>query len=297
MARSQSTLYLAATGMITPIGPNSVCTAAAVRAGISAHRFTEYRNKALEPMTLALVPDAALPPLKDGLGGAVGMTARRRRLLQLATPALQEVLSTYPASGHSLALLLAGPETLPGCPTAIDDTFLDHLAIQTDLPLQRNHCRLMTTGRAGGVHVLELAFRYLEETPHDVVLVGGVDSYQDRYVLGYLGQPRSCSLARPERRRGAGGSGGLFVAGHRTGHGPSWTGALVHPGPTWLGQRTGTPLQPRTVSRRRVGPGLGPGLGTAARGDDPYRVFQHEWRTLLGQGTRGGHDALPSPSR
>lgn len=186
MSRSHTSLYLAATGMITPVGFDAISTAAAVRAEIGAHRLTDYRNKVLEPMIMALVPDAALPPLKESISRQAGVTGRHRRLLQLATPALQQALSTYPVASHPLALLLAGPETLPGCPTAIEDSFIDRLMVQTGIKLQRDNCRLMATGRAGGVHVIELAFRYLEETQNDYVVVGGVESYQDRFVLGYL---------------------------------------------------------------------------------------------------------------
>ena len=86
MSRSHTSLYLAATGMITPVGFDAVSTAAAVRAGIGEHRLTDYRNKVLEPMIMALVPDAALPPQFAGLiASALGMgvgsvlaTTRRR---------------------------------------------------------------------------------------------------------------------------------------------------------------------------------------------------------------------------
>jgi len=186
MPRSHATLYLAATGMITPVGADTVCTATAVRARLGAQRITEYRNKDLEPMILAQVPDAALPPLKASLDRLAGVSGRHRRLLQLAAPALQQVLSSYPNAGHPLALFLAGPETLPGCPTALNGAFVDHLMVQTGITLQRDNCRVLDTGRAGGVHVIELAFRYLEETQHDYVVVGGVESFRDRFVLGHL---------------------------------------------------------------------------------------------------------------
>lgn len=185
MSRSHASLCLAATGMITPVGFNTITTTAAVRAGHNAYFESEFFNRDYNPMLIAKVPDTALPPLHKKLWHAEGLGDRQRRLLQLVVHALADVVAVSPPT-QSLPLFLAGPETLPGCPTALPANFIEHVMTQTGVEFHRPDCRLLTTGRAGGLHAVELAFRYFEQTSSDYVLIGGVDSYQDRFLLEKL---------------------------------------------------------------------------------------------------------------
>jgi 3-oxoacyl-[acyl-carrier-protein] synthase-1 len=178
-------LYLVDSHLITPVGDTALVTAAAVRAGYSAYADTEYANRDYQPMRMARVPEEALPPLKDELWRTNGLSARQRRLLQLMTPVLANAMASL-SGREPPALMLAAPETLPGCPAAVPPTFLDYLSLQTGVDLPRGNCRILATGRAGGLQAVELAFRYVEQAENDLVLIGGVDSYQDHYLLEKL---------------------------------------------------------------------------------------------------------------
>lgn len=178
-------IYLMGSGVISAVGDTAITTAAAVRAGISQYQESPDHNKRLRAMKMALVPDAALPPLNDQLVLTEELTARQSRMLRLTDPALKEALESYPLH-EPIPLLLAGPETLPHCPVPLQTHFLDDIMLQTGANIHRENSRLLATGRAGGLQAIELAFEYFETTGRDYVLIGGVDSCLDRYLLGFL---------------------------------------------------------------------------------------------------------------
>lgn len=178
-------VYLVASGMLTPVGYDSVSTAAAVRAGVSAYANSAHYNKNRQAMRMALIPDDALPPLNPALESNSGLTARQRRLLRIATPALQNLVSTLPLK-EPPALFLALPEVLPGLPAAAPAKFFDHLILQTEVPIDKSVSRIFSRGRAGGVEIIDLAFNYLQSSGNDVVVVGGIDTYLDHVLLGSL---------------------------------------------------------------------------------------------------------------
>lgn len=176
--------WICGIGMMTPAGDCAAQTAASVRAGISRYRESPVYNKRFEPMTLALLPEDALPPLQDELAATPGLTSRQSRMLRLAHKPLLEALAAYPGK-ERLPLLLAGPETFPGRPLAITDTFIGQLSVQTGANLERGLSRLFPAGRAGGMLALKTGLDLLA-AGRDYVLVGGVDSYLDLYLLGTL---------------------------------------------------------------------------------------------------------------
>jgi 3-oxoacyl-[acyl-carrier-protein] synthase I len=175
--------YVAGTGMITSIGCNAQMTAASVLAGISRYQYSDYRNKDLKPIKVAPVPDEALAPLNEALLTS-GVAAHWQQLLRLADPALKECLSSRQFD-QPIPLFLAVPETLPGLSAAVPAKFIKYLKLQTNAPLDPAQSRMFATGRAGGLHAIDLAFKYFEATGRDYVLIGGVDTY--RYALKQLG--------------------------------------------------------------------------------------------------------------
>ena len=182
---SEQSAWIYGIGMLTPVGGCAAQTAASVRAGISRYEESSIYNKAFTPMTMALVPDDVLPPLYDGLANMPKLTSRQARMLRLAHPALLEALESLP-DNRPVPLFLAGPETMPGRPLAITETFLDLLITQTEARLDRGESQLFATGRAGGMQALQAALQILTTGEHEYVLVGGVDSYLDLYLLGTL---------------------------------------------------------------------------------------------------------------
>jgi 3-oxoacyl-[acyl-carrier-protein] synthase-1 len=172
-------------GMVTPVGGCTAQTAASVRAGISRYQESPVHNKRFQPMTMALVPDADLPPLAEPLAAAPGLTARQARMLRLAQPAIEEALQALPP-GPPPPLFLALPETPPGRPPAVTEAFLDDLAAQSGAAIDLDQSRIFPTGRAGGFQAMAEAIELLAQGSLETVLVGGVDSYLDLYLLGTL---------------------------------------------------------------------------------------------------------------
>jgi len=171
--------------MITAIGGNAVQTAAAVRAGINGYQASSVYNKQFNPMTLALVPDEALPPLDDEVAKLPGLRSRQKRMLQLATHPLQHLLEMYP-SQSPVPLMLAGPEKLPGRHSVVSDQFLAQLKQQTGAPIDLKNSYLFPYGRAAGFHAIEAAIQLIEQGVSQAVIVGAVDSYLDLFLLNTL---------------------------------------------------------------------------------------------------------------
>jgi 3-oxoacyl-[acyl-carrier-protein] synthase-1 len=168
--------------MITPVGVNAEMTAAAVRAGVSGYRETDLYSKKFDPLTIASVPDDALPPLSEKLKQEAGLTSRQRRLLRLITPALGEAIGSCAMKGP-VPLFLAGPETLPERPTPLGSRFIESLVSQTGANIDPQYCRLFSAGRAAGFQAVDMAFRYFESTESTFALVGGADSFIDLHWL------------------------------------------------------------------------------------------------------------------
>jgi len=171
--------------MITAVGGNVMQTAAAVRAGINAYQASNIYNKQFNPMTLALVPDEALPPLDDEIAKLPGLTSRQKRMLQLVTPPLQQLLATQPLQ-NAVPLMLAGPEKIPGRHSVVSDQFLAQLKQQTGAAIDLKNSYLFPYGRAAGFHAIEAAMQIIEQGISHVVIVGAVDSYLDLYLLNSL---------------------------------------------------------------------------------------------------------------
>lgn len=177
-------LFVAGTGMITPLGGNTAMTIAAINAGINAYQASSFFNKRDRPMSVTSVPEGALPPLNENLKN-IQLTGRERRLIQLATPALQEVLQHYP-SEHPLPLFLAGPEPIHRNVKATTAKIVAHIKMQANANIDLLNSRYFATGRPGLIDAIDMAFRYFSATNAAYVLVGGVDSYLDVATLGNL---------------------------------------------------------------------------------------------------------------
>ena len=174
-------IEITALGMISPVGADPIMTATSVRSGISAYEASSVINKRFNPMTMALVPEEALPPLEDELI-TQNLSSRQQRMLRLATPALQQLSDALKSPAP---LLLCGPEKMPGRRSVVRDDFLKHLQLQTKAPFDLDNSYVFAEGRAGGFYALEVAMQMLE-AGHQQVMVGGVDSYLDLYLLATL---------------------------------------------------------------------------------------------------------------
>lgn len=175
-------LYIASIGMLTPVGGDLEMTHASVEAGINRYVESNFLNKDAHPMKMALVPDDALIELTEPVSDD-SITARQQRIMRLATVALRQLdfdINIPPP------LFLAGHERLGDEESGFGNAFLDRLIAESNAPLDRENSRLLLTGRAGGIQAVELAFRFLDSTNRDYVVIGGVDSYFDSGLLAAL---------------------------------------------------------------------------------------------------------------
>jgi 3-oxoacyl-[acyl-carrier-protein] synthase-1 len=178
-------VVIASVGMVTAIGLSAAETAASVRSGTARFIETSIRDKRLEPFTLAEVPDDGLAKLADGLGELPGLTARERRMLRLATPALRECLAPIADRGAGVGLCLALPEI--DTPRPLDRRgFLTHLAVQVEGAFDARRSDSSHAGRAGGLLAIGQGVLTIQSGLAEFMIAGGVDTFRDSYVLASL---------------------------------------------------------------------------------------------------------------
>lgn len=170
-------------GMVTPVGLTARTAAAAIRAGISRVRETRLRDSQFRPLVAGLVEDEYLPQLAGELTEPMrGMTLRHRRMVLLAAGALQEAAA---GCDGPLPLLLALPGPYPwGDPMGA--AFLKHLELQSRVGLALSASQVLRQGRAGGLVAVQRALELLATRRVEQVLVGGVDTYWDAFLLANL---------------------------------------------------------------------------------------------------------------
>jgi len=173
------------TGMITPVGLGSAQTCVALACGVPAFEETPIHDRRFQPRVMALLPDEELPELDAAVIGAAELGARQQRMLRLAAPALQEVLDGVDAP-QEIPLFLAGPCPLLDRPDPTAEPFLEQLQQQARVPFQLAASRRFPHGRAAGLLALQAAVETIERGESSRVLVGGVDTFLDLYLLGAL---------------------------------------------------------------------------------------------------------------
>lgn len=168
------------TGMLSPIGLGAAQNAAAFAAGLDGFQASAVHDKAFAPLIMALFPEEELMPLHEDLAG-LPLPPRTSRMLRLAAPALQEACEG--SDGSPPLVLLAAPEPLPDRPAPADAGFLAWLSTQAELELDPES-EILPTGRAGFFEGLVSALAQLAQDPAREVIVGGVDTHLDLYLLG-----------------------------------------------------------------------------------------------------------------
>lgn len=178
-----SKLYIAGTGMITPVGFDTVSTAAAVRAGVSGYAISNYYGSNDEPITMASVPNGIFSEIDANISGGNRYNERHDRVIKMAILAIREACAKQ-----------AKPQPVPlvlGMPVGQDDVeglspFIQNLEQNCTPWISVAQCRSIYSGRAAGMEAIEFAFRYLYELPNDFMLIGGSDSYRDYSRLSPL---------------------------------------------------------------------------------------------------------------
>ncbi|MEC5386800.1 beta-ketoacyl synthase N-terminal-like domain-containing protein [Uliginosibacterium sp. H3] len=178
-----SGIVVLSAGAITPNGLSLAETAAAARSRTANLREIEWRDRRFDPFVVGCVPDDGLPELADDLRGQ-GLQERFSRMLRLAHVALAEAMAPVPESAAPIPLLMGLPEHHTR--SEIDPRmFMKYLQVQSGA---RFHASSLAVprGRAGGLMAVRQAIAKLESGQSEFVLIGGVDSLVDLYVLGTL---------------------------------------------------------------------------------------------------------------
>jgi len=181
----QPRLYIAGIGMITPVGFDAPSTAAAVKAGISAYAESDFYDDEFNKIKLATVPEAILDDClnEELLRGE--LDSRQARMLQLSKSAIEEIKPKMPKNGK-IPLILSVPEQDENTDCKLEKTFIENLVLQSDINIDLNASRIVSNGRSGGLVAIKLAFRVLESTGVQFVLVGGIDTFFDKNKLDIL---------------------------------------------------------------------------------------------------------------
>ena len=182
---NEKKLYLSTTGMLTAIGDSAEMTAASVKAGISGFEVSEYKNQQDENITMAGVPQSIIDELTLEIDIRGDQSELFNRIIKMAFLTLSQVFKRQ-ALETPVPLILALPETLPSISNINTKTLFTRLIDQSKLPIDPEQIRRVHTGRAAGIHGLDLAERFLYDHGHDYVLVGGSDSYWDTAVISHL---------------------------------------------------------------------------------------------------------------
>ena len=177
-------IYIADLGMITPVGFNAQMTTASVKAGIASINEVEFYDHDYNAVRMSTVPDEALETAVDATEVIMPLTARQYRLLQLSTLAISGIDALLPKD-HMVPVFLAGPQNILEKEPSIDKHFLDNLAEQSNINIDLESSRCITTGRAGGLDIIDTAFKYFETSRAQFVIVGGVDTYYDKAIINY----------------------------------------------------------------------------------------------------------------
>ena len=150
--------------MVTAVGLTAATTCAAVRAGISRFKETDF-----------LIGDEGITGATVPLGDPV---TDEEKLLEMATRAAAECLNNAGELPPKLPIVLCLPELhRPGRIFESDRKFLVRLRRRLELP-ERSPISpgIVTSGSAGGAQALLDASEHLSEE-HPACLVVGVDSY------------------------------------------------------------------------------------------------------------------------
>ena len=178
-ASTQAKLYLAGTGMVTPLGRNTATTFASVNAGISAYTVSDYYNKHFVPITVTAIPAGVFNETEIDI--SQGEAGRRARINKMASIAVHEACSAHDIK-KPVPLVLAMPENDAENTSGLIQSLVKNCQPFISVPSSRS----IHSGRASGMEAIAFAFDYLYNTPNDFILIGGSDSYLDDHRLSAL---------------------------------------------------------------------------------------------------------------
>ncbi|MBN1961013.1 MAG: hypothetical protein JW841_08700 [Deltaproteobacteria bacterium] len=174
-------------GMFTPVGLDAAQTSTSVAAGLSCVQESSMVDQHQEPILAGLIPDDCLLPIEPSISPEKPLANLHKRILQLGGAALQEVLTDVEntAAIPVFVALPAKPKNKLNKPLA--DSFVAELAIQAQVEIDIANSKMFCNGRAGFFLALKEARQRLASPQGpNFIIVGGVDSYLDPYLISHL---------------------------------------------------------------------------------------------------------------
>jgi 3-oxoacyl-[acyl-carrier-protein] synthase-1 len=167
--------------VLCAIGSGTEQVWAAARAGIARIGSSHVMDRHFEPISMGLVPEAALGVLAPEIE-KLPLPSRARRMLRLAAPSLAAVAATLEGP---VPLFLGLPE-LPAAETPWINHVPAYLQKLTGVAIDRERSVMLPTGRAAALMALERALALLDTGAASTAIVGGVDTYLDLRLLATL---------------------------------------------------------------------------------------------------------------
>ena len=164
-------------GLATPLGVGWRQSAAAVRAGISAHREIDWSPMPYDSRILATIAESVLPQAREHGPKPEIIEERLARLCALALVELDGALATT-----GIPLVLGLPDAVDGLQLRTDK-LLQILDKWSPLHLDSSPELCIARGRSSGLMAVHRACQMLITGRHDMVLVGGCDSYRDLTII------------------------------------------------------------------------------------------------------------------
>lgn len=172
--RSTKQFFLAASGMITPIGANTPMTLASVNAAISAYSLADYYNQHFQQIKVTELPASIFA--EQGIDATDWSSAHDARLALMANIALQEACAIH-ALEKPIPLILAMTDMPQNAKAPTGAILTQQLAEVFPAWINPAMSRSLYSGRAAGMDALAFAFNYLYDMPTDFILIGGCDSF------------------------------------------------------------------------------------------------------------------------
>ena len=172
-------IAITALAMAAPNGLDSVTVATSVWSDITRVSSPLVSGRTFDPLTLGAIPDQCFFPLKPEVGQGRNLSPLESRLIGLAGLLEPEVNAIrLPGS--------VSPHFIVGLPDTLDRPEEIAALMAKQLGLNTSHSMALPIGRAAGLMAVHEACRMIESGSADIVIAGGIDSYNDIDLLGIL---------------------------------------------------------------------------------------------------------------
>lgn len=183
--RKQHDVYIAGTGMITPVGENAAMTAAAVNAGISGYQLSEFDDTEGIAVRMSLVPEDVFLSYPHEVDEGNYYSDHYDHVIKMGLMALRECLAEKTLS-QPIPLLIGLPEPITGCRLISREPLVTNFMRDKELPISNDLIRTLSTGRSAGIQAIDMAFNYFKSTNSQYALIGGSDSYCNFALIRHL---------------------------------------------------------------------------------------------------------------